>query len=205
MRHVFACTVAVSLVILGLAAEPRKKAWEWTLEERLAARGNPIMARERVRAKKVAQLQGPVIDTFNGRTNPELFLPYQVYEELVLVAFGHDARSEEIVRQGFAAEVSRHGLPNDFWERLHATAKSYLTDERALRDALERGEKNAVPLHQASLCRSRAAGLAAARTEFGRERFDRFLYEVIAVNMFSTVFDQPDDPELLRQAERGCQ
>lgn len=55
-----------------------------------------------------------------------------------------------------------------------------------------------------AVCRTRADALEKARREFGRERFDRFLYEVMAVNMFSTAFVTPVNPALLRRAEEGC-
>jgi hypothetical protein len=63
--------------------------------------------------------------------------------------------------------------------------------------------EEALELKHGDACRSRADALAAARKEFGRERFDRFLYEVIAVHMFLAA-DRLPDPEILRQAELGC-
>ena len=70
---------------------------------------------------------------------------------------------------------------------------------RARSDAQE-----ALDLKQIESCRSRAEALSAARREFGSKRFDRFLYEVIAVNMFHVAEELPR-AEDLRRAEGGCQ
>lgn len=214
MRRIALWTVLTMLPLSLFAEQPRaRRAWEWSVEERIAARTNPDLARERVRAKHPAAKPGAIADAYSGKTHPELFLPYQVYEQLVRMAFAHDARSGEIIREGFMPEVRRHGFPEDFWERLRAGAAVYLADDRALRTRIatphaagangrEQKDKT-LALLNTDVCRSRAQGLAAARKEFGRERFDRFLYEIIAVSMFTTAYSA-DDPELLRHAERGC-
>jgi hypothetical protein len=215
--------VLAGLVILGIAgvaaaAEPApRRSWEWTLEDRIALRTSAEAAQQRLlvsgrRTKGVAKFaanakSATVVDSFDGQTHPELFLPYQVFEELVKLSLLSDVRTSQLFREGLSPEVQRYGLPPDFWDRLRTISAIYTADVHAMRNAQLKVAANqktdSVTDRYRALCRSRAEALAAARAEFGRQRLDRFLYEVIAVNMFSTAFSLPD-PALLRQAEEGC-
>lgn len=210
------------IATLPLIAQSPKEPWTLTLEERIALRTNPELARERVRRDSGRRVQtfstpsserSPTVDAFDGKTHPELFLPHQVFDELVNLAFLGTPQMGQGVRKGRMPEVKRHGLPPDFWERLQSVSAIFIADSWAERDigqglhklsgrARKRVEE-ALTLRQTDVCRSRADALAAARNEFGRERFDRFLYEVVAVHMFS-VADRLPDPELFRQAAEGC-
>lgn len=193
--------------------------WALTVEERIALRTNPDLARERVRggrriqASSSASVSTPLADAFDGRSHPELFLPHQVFDELIKLAYTGDVRTSQLVRDGLTPDVRQHGLPADFWERLRATSSVYVADVHAQRDlnasirqqqgTARKRAQQALALKQRDACRSRATAFAAARAQFGRERFDRFLYEVIAVKMFSMA-DKLPDAALLRQAEEGC-
>jgi hypothetical protein len=179
------------------------------------------MAQARVRdglhAQAVsAQTSSPTnrfVDAFEGKHHPELFLPHEVFDELIKLAFTGSPRASRIIQDGFKHDVKRIGLPSDFWERLHSLSTIYIADLGDLTDAgagirklTGRGRERAearLAARQVDLCRSRVDALDAARREFGRERFDRFLYEVIAVNMFYGA-DRLPYAELLQQAERGC-
>jgi hypothetical protein len=192
-----------------------------TVEERIALRTNPQLAQERVleqRRVKASVLSKtsevtPWVDEFVGKTHPELFLPHEVFREFINLAFKGPPRASQIVREGFAPEVRRHQLPADFWERLQSISAVYVADLWADGDLLaavqqqsgnaKRRAEQALALKQTDVCRSRADALAAARREFGQERLDRFLYEVMAVNMFHSA-DRLLDAEQLRKAERGC-
>lgn len=220
IQTVAVLVLAVMAVVPVIAQSP-KQPWMLTLDERIALRTNPGLARERVRDGKDLQTSSEsaadpdvVVDAFDGKTHPELFLPYQVFDELVGLAFLGPPGMNDGIRAGFLPEVKRHGMPGDFWQRLQTVSTVYLADYRAVSDLLDTDSPHlntparqrmdaALQLKHADACRSRADALAAARKEFGRERFDRFLYEVIAVHMFS-VADRLPDPEILRQAERGC-
>jgi len=219
---------AVSLIAAGQPQKGNRKAsskaaWEWTVEERIAARTDPQAARERLREpgmrrqmpveQSASVAAAPVVEAFDGTTHPELFLPYQVFHELIVMAFAADPRSAQLNRAGLNPEVEKHGLPADFSERLEVISTVHAADHRAIRDSLaavgrqsgaarQRAEE-ILQMKNLDICRSRADALAAARKEFGQERFDRFLYEVIAIHMF-TVGDRLPDGELLRQAEEGC-
>lgn len=211
---------AFAAAVTAVPQAPREP-WKLTLDARIALRTNAVLARERVRQTARRQPSSassenqpmPWVDKFNGQTHPELFLPYQVFDQLMRLAFLSDPQSAHVVRQGFVRDVKRHGLPSDFWERLRAVSSIFIGDVLARRDLAgslrqqdgpARGRlEEALELKHNDICRSRADALAAARREFGPERFDRFLYEVIATNMFHAA-DRLPDPKLLRQLESGC-
>jgi len=168
--------------------------------------------------KAAAQLANPktggwVVDEFVGKTHPELFLPVEVFRELINLTVAGPPSICQAMREGFTSEVRGHELPPDFWERLQSISAPYAADllaERELRASVQQHSGRARQRAQAAIaqkrndvCRSRADALAMARSEFGRDRFDRFLYEAIAVNMFHSA-DRPDDPEVLRRMEGGC-
>lgn len=213
----------VTLALPAVAAQPSKAAWEWTLEERIAGRTDAPMARRRIEDARRLQTnetraaspeRRAVVDRFTGRTHPELFLPHEVFEQLIDMGFGADARANEGTRGALSADVQRHGLPADFWERLRTISTVYLADTHALRtqnasireqaqaaDAKRHGQ--AIALKQKERCRSGVDALEAARAEFGRERFDRFLYQVVATKMFYFA-DRLPDPVQLRNVAGGC-
>src|ERR1051325_4189236 len=200
-----------------------RPAWQFTDQERVALRTNPALARERVAERRervgggklhATSLDGQQLaDSLDGRTHPELFLPFEVFRHFVVLAFAEDARLRDIVRHGMDADVKKAGLPPDFWERFERVIAFHVADLRAERDLLasrskasgaarERVEKT-LELKRSDVCRSRADALAAARTAFGRDRFDRFLYDAVAIHMFQ-ITDRLPTAEELRRWEGGC-
>ncbi|HEX2062082.1 MAG TPA: hypothetical protein VHK90_15175, partial [Thermoanaerobaculia bacterium] len=196
--------------------------WTLTLDERIALRTNPELARERVRAARAAdgvrgaatnaQVREPA-DSFDGRSHPELFLPHEVFRSLISLAFQGPPRVNHNFRDSVQPELTRIGLPGDFWQKLESICLVHVADVAAeaeiggslatLSGGARTRAKQMLDLKQTDVCRSRADALAAARAEFGRERFDRFLYEVIAVHKFH-VDDHPLNPAILRWVEGGC-
>lgn len=211
----------VVVAVLPLFAQSPKKPWALTVEERIALRTNPSLAQERVRARKVQESSKRSIsseaqakaDYFDGQTHPELFLPTEVFRSLINLSFLGPARSGQSLRNGLMPEVKRLALPSDFWERLRSVSTIYIADSFGERDMGEslhkpnangrRATQEALALKQRDACRSRAKALADARLEFGQERFDRFLYEVIAVHKFRSETSLPN-PDALLSFERGC-
>jgi hypothetical protein len=206
------------LVLLALLVAAAKEPWALTVEERIALRSDPQLARERIRggqtrAASTSSKPSPWVDRFNGKDHPELFLPHEVFDEFISLGFNRDARSRQNAQEGFRSEVRQHGLPADFWLRLESLSAAFIADRRAELDLLRtisrmtdqnrRRAEQALALKQRDVCRSRADALAAARDAFGRERFDRFLYEVMATKMFLSA-DKIPEPQLLRGLEEGC-
>lgn len=216
--------VAIGTLAASLAAHASsaKAVWEWTVEERISARTDAQAARERVRRRGRATVDATsardpelaaTVDSFDGKTHPELFLPHEVFRTLISHAFLGAPRAEELFRRGLTPRVQRHGLPSDFWPRLESIASAYIASAsaeielgaelRAQRGAARDRFRRELTAKQLEVCGHRAAALEAARRDFGAERFDRFLYEAIAVNMFH-VADSVPDAEVLRQHARGC-
>ena len=224
MRSPWVILVAVFTVpILPNPSKPlptqTRAPWQLSLEERVALRTNPSLARERVRLRQTATESEATshesqqwADDFDGKTHPELFLPHEVFDELIKMAFLGSSHSRFVVQTGFMREVRRHELPHDFWEQLESISAEFAAEAQSVRDLLasrprhagdEVAREAALATKHAAVCRSRAAALAAARNAFGPERFDRFLYEVIATKMFMAS-DTLVATEVLRRNEDGC-
>jgi len=208
------------IAMAPVVAQPPVKPWTLTLEERIALRTNPELARQRTAIRSqtadgasVNSGLKSIVDDFDGKTHPELFLPHELFRELIGLAFLSPPRFSQVIREDLMPQVRQHGLPSDFWQRLQSLSAGNAADMRAVDDLNERirqqggrareRAQQALPFKNADACRSRAEALAAARNEFGRDAFDSFLYDVIAANMHH-VADRLPEPELLRQAERGC-
>ena len=206
---------AVLLTVMGVltvvSAQTAKQRRLASLDERIAARTDPQQAYERVVMR--AGLSHGAVDSFGGRTHSDLFMPSEVFQMLMNFAYLPSESRSESYRRAKADVVVQHGLPPDFWERLEVVAASHIADARLVREIgatvpkLHGAERERVmedlAIRQRDSCRSRADALAAARSEFGAERFDRFLYDAVAVNMFHAT-DQLPSPENLLWRERGC-
>ena len=140
-KTVFLLAVVAAVPVLGESGKPP---WTLTLEERIALRTNANLAHERVRrgqqgrsatASSANPAARPWVDTFDGKTHPELFLPYEVFDQLIELAFLSSPRTGQVVRNGFTPEVRRHGLPDDFWPRLQSLSTLYIADSWAVRDS----------------------------------------------------------------------
>lgn len=222
MQNTAILLLAALVAIVPAAAQSPAKPWTLTLEERIALRTNPELARVRTGSAIRSQSSNAtsansglksIVDDFDGKTHPELFFPHEVFRELIGLAFLSPPRFSQVIREDLMPQVRQHGLPSDFWQRLEAVSAANAADVRAVYDLNDRVEQQtgrareraqqALLLKNADVCRSRADALEEARKEFGRDEFDGFLYEVIAVGMHHAS-DRLPDPELLRQAERGC-
>jgi hypothetical protein len=199
-------------VVTPQSARPVKLASDWTLDERLALRCDPQSAAVRVqgaqgRIQSNAQIRFSQrsADIISGSTNPELFLPHELFETVVTgTAF------DAAWRRVYQPLLKPAGLPLDFWTRLTAISATYIDDLRARRAAvsdrsagraLALSAKAAAQEHRA--CRDRALALKAARAEFG-PALDRFMYQAVAPNR-TDYLDAVSDARLLRASEEGCQ
>jgi hypothetical protein len=210
--------LAVVVLMLPLSGQSQRQPWQLTVEERIALRTNPELARERVRGARRLQTDAAnadvrSVDVFDGQTHPELFLPTEVFRSLLTLSTLGPPRTRQLFRKGLMPEVASHGLPKDFWDRLESVSTVYIADSWAERDlglTLQRVSgvarwrtEEALALKQRDVCRSRADALAAARKEFGDARFDRFLYEAVAIHKFHSD-DHLPDAAILPYVEEGC-
>ena len=197
--------------------------WKWTDEERIAKRYDPSSMRSREDAY-VAETEGAAVakgrDVVQGDKNPELFLPSELYRGLLMRAFSPVPEASQGFRDGYQSKSAGLRIDDDFWQRLERTARPYLDSIKA-QLALVKEYQTAHPGRRAEIdrqddergmtdCRLVIQNLEAARATFGREAFDRFLYEAVAPSMLSaSVFGTSDDSYVsadhLRYLAGGCQ
>src|SRR5215212_9172353 len=96
-KTVSVAIIGVFVAVAAFAAEAEKTnakpAWEWTLEERIAARTDGMLATKRIQAAFAEQVgdEGQTkvsagkyrkepSDVIDGNRNPELFLPTELFE-----------------------------------------------------------------------------------------------------------------------------
>jgi hypothetical protein len=211
--------LVIALVLPVFGEEPRRErtkvVWEWSAEERLAARFDPASAAKRAVDSDIPdgeRLWGRV----SGATNPELFLPSELFISLmdgldsdpVFRATSRAVIRDRIVAFGFNEEA--------FWRELESATTVFLTHAHR-RAGLLRHLDEMPPTQQAEvlsqargmdadLCATRAVALTRARRQFGREMFDRFLYTVVAPGLsVAAATPSADTPRQLMFVEGGCQ
>ncbi|HSP15156.1 MAG TPA: hypothetical protein VLV78_10440 [Thermoanaerobaculia bacterium] len=146
--------MTITVCALSLLAASRGP-WEWTAAERAQAR------------------QG--VHVIDGDVNPELFFPTELFETLVRSLVNMPAVYPQMVRQR-SSDLFRNLAE---WGRFREIVADYavtLEEERAAADALDKAKVSALQERkQADACHA----LREARRAFGRERFDRMLYETV--------------------------
>jgi hypothetical protein len=213
----------------GQELEPRKarQPWEWTDEERLAERFDPIKIRERAEdAQRREQALAQDLPDLNqdlslvriyGERNPELFLAIEVFRSFLRDAvFSQDPEIRETFRRSMKERHPDLPLDDEFWRRLEEIGTPLLThirEEAAIfRAANEEGapkkahadlEAYLKARDDQAICLLRAQALEKARATFGRVLFDRILYETKAPSM-AVVHRQSMGPEQLLFLARGC-
>ncbi|HYI11547.1 MAG TPA: hypothetical protein VEK57_20995 [Thermoanaerobaculia bacterium] len=197
------------------AGKHSKAAWEWTTEERLAARFDLVRNDERRSAyAENATKRGdrhpsvkPEHLVIEGGRNPELFLPFEIFDVLAgQIASGIDAATLEAYHptDTFALEAPM------FWRELDATVAPYLELLRRkaiLEQRVASGDEQARnDLHALApaACTARIEALERARASFGTTNFDRFLYLRIAPSMGSTSINAPHVRSTLQRLNAGC-
>ncbi|MEO6260432.1 MAG: hypothetical protein ABIP63_08775 [Thermoanaerobaculia bacterium] len=187
-----------------------RKAWDWTVEERLANRLDPAKIRDRKadwiestsrnRVSAAASTRSDVSQNdskvvtyeIDGRRNPELFLEYELFD-ILLAGLAPETLTRAKQRAFYGPSIRQFGYDeNAFWNSLESVVSGYLAGGSAETD----GEARCVERYQA---------LQAARRLFGH-RFDQFLYLVVAptVRSSTSTMDQ-NHGAALRRAEAGCQ
>lgn len=217
----------VLLISLPIAAQTvpaeslRKPAWEWTLDERIAKRLDPDAIRARAEASRREMGGNPSISgelvrfTIDGKRDPELLLPFELFNS-ILVGVDDDPAGREMIQRIYRDGIRQFGWTEEhFWPTLQKAAREYhrTTEERL---ALERSarplpsaERRALGTRTEALniaaCRLRAEALQTVREQLGAEAFDRFLYEKVAPNVGIGSYSPAGDEEWrLRYISRGC-
>ncbi len=210
------------IAVLTLAAGVRgqdspQPPWRWTDEERLAKRYDPSSMRSRESAY-IADTAGALPagrDIVQGAKDPALFLPFELYRSLLMRTFSPLPEASQVFRDGYQERFGGAWFGGDFWQRLEQTARPYLDSIRAQR-ALAKEYQEAHPGRRAEIdrqadefgktdCRLRVQSLETVRATFGREAFDRFLYEAVAASMVHASVDSYVSADHLRYLAGGCQ
>lgn len=192
----------VAVLIIGGVAIPNFGAyapWAWSNGERIAARVDDSAAASRAR--------GEAYDVILGKRDPQLFLPVEVFDNVVSLAYADDPATRSAYRESKEEYRQALGLPSDMWTRLESTTAAYRAERRRERELALSGQTPAGSLESARvrvvLCRERFAALREAERELG-SAFTRFLYVAAAPTMTKVVLRKPDAAELSRIAEGRC-
>lgn len=219
----FALVLLLALSLNASAAEralqspervgQQRRPWEWTIEERLAARVNPVKIAERQNAEEAryrsAGAQPPSTAreptqsyAIDGSRNPELLLPHELFQSL-LTGLAPDDKPRAAHRKSLRPGIVASGFDEElFWALLRSAAGEYIDNYAyPARDPVSSMSDGP----QYGLCRAAFTALNNARQVIGPDRFDRFLYEVVAPGTWvGSATNAPDPAAELRYVERGC-
>jgi len=216
------------LILVSASASPtqqdgKKPSWEWSLDERVTARLNPTNMRARLRpsgAQALRQMplqegQYPTTDYVDGSRNPELLLPWELFNSLLARAFSQNPQTQSVYRETLETRARAAGLRPDIWSTVESCATSFL---QAKREEAELGARlpgtlglqkqallDQIAQIQEPQCGRRAAALACARAALGTSSFNRYLYEVVAPSVTVTSVGDKERQSHLLFAEGGCQ
>lgn len=208
----------LSLVLTGAVVEAAdvSRPWEWSTEERLSLRFDPVARQVRLNKRRgggpetnVLALRQSPADSIHGNENPELLLPSEIFRSFIRHAYTHEDEVAREFRRDASRKAAALGLPPNFLETLEQTSSNYIVLERkaaAARALLMQGTASPQARRELSLleneaCRARATAMSALRQTY--RMFDRYLYSAVAPAVFFT-FDTLPDPEALRHQEGGC-
>ena len=140
----------------------------------------------------------------DGAENPDLFLPFELFGQLLRgVDWNVPAIDRDVERAILAPKIKSFGYePGTFWAALGTVSKRYFEVRDGTQPSASSHAKPKAAQHIA-LCRERQTALAAARSYFGHEKFDRFLYQVVAPTLSSSS-RAPDEAQGLRYMAGGC-
>ena len=186
----------------------RKPAWEWTPAERAQSRRDAGERRERVAAFRgkqsvVSQAIDGVprpADVIDGKRNPELFFVSELFEYLVRSSFVTLPTVYPQVVQQRSSDLFRNPAE---WNQFTAIASDYAGVVRQELDAAKALDADRVRALQTDKCVAAARALREARRTFGRQRFDRMLYETVPVSLVTSFSADTDfDLSIGRALER---
>lgn len=217
MRLAAICVLAFAFHTYS-AAEPRTMTKSRRLSnlERMELRHDSRANVERRAAALAKGRQLPNADSIvvDGSRDPELLTPWELMD---LLSATYYLREHGRKQQRWIARGAKAYMGEDFVTRIRTVAAPWIDADAELRRIGERklvadAEERAALQQQwamvnRSICPLRAQALTALREEFGRENFDRFLYEAVAPDVFvvTTRASSPEAAaELDRWVEDGC-
>jgi hypothetical protein len=151
-------------------------------------------------------------DAIDGHSNPELFLPYEIFDVL-LWGLSDQPKLQQTAHRLYDSQLPSFGYDADaFWNKLRSASKSYLDSRqyhlqhgpRTTTILSSSGKSIMIPVDR-EVCAARIAALENARLLLGKEAFDRFLYSVVAPQIqISEGGTSSDRASQLRYMARGC-
>jgi hypothetical protein len=219
-----------SPVTKAATAQSLKPAWEWTAAERLSQRFDAGAMKARAARREAEQRAAakwfppasagpfaahsaaaePKTETIDGNQTPELFLPLELFDHLLLMGFPPGGRDQLETRRAVEDRAAPLGFGRDLWQRLHRAAGPYLNLQRERRpksSSLDAGEGvSQLDAEDLSWCRTRKAAFVAAGKEFGQEDLLRLLYLGVAPGFSLTYVldDVNEHSRYLHFLEEGC-
>ncbi|MGN6186320.1 MAG: hypothetical protein ACTHQM_22025, partial [Thermoanaerobaculia bacterium] len=122
--------------VVSVLATPPKKAWDWSLEERVAIRTDAAARQARMAAANVGRgtLQsdarasdaGIQRDHIDGSSHPELFLPSEIYTIYMRAAYAYDDEPAMQFRHDIAVRLAESGLPEEIVPALEAESAVFI-------------------------------------------------------------------------------
>ena len=206
------CACCLAFVISTAAETHNRQPWDFSDDERIAARISDEAAAERLRnsaditSQRTREAKAVPFDVINGRRDAHLFLRFEIFDHMERMAFAEDATTREAYRQSLEADRIRLGLPSDIWVKLAVASAAYLADSRRQRDItlrLSGTDSATVRVVNKMLCQDRFSALTESDRQFG-PAFSQFLYSAVAKDITRVVLKKPD-PAQLREIARGCQ
>ena len=209
-------------VSIGAPGSPSKPAWEWSDDERIRVRFDPTSIRERAAAHAGATQPSARAQTqsvgeprssqhiIDGSRDPGLFLPVELLDVL-LQGLHSDAAFRTHARVALAKDIREMGYTeNDFWNKLQQLSAPYRAlTSRPSNLAIQRvktpdGKIASFPI-DVDRCVARYNFLQSARTTFGAQAFQRFLYTAVAPEIWRADTTQwPDPAQELLFVAGGC-
>jgi len=194
----------------GVVSQGAATSWEMSDEERIARR---VYRRRQLHPESASVPTHGYRESVDGRTNPELFMPYELYDHLLL-ALSSDKTLAARFHAKFDPRVKAFGYDeNAFWNTLSSAALPYLRTReqhekrrhRTTTFQLADGRESMVTINRDD-CAARLESLDHARRLLGGRKFDHFLYSKIATTFqHSEGGSAPDRAAQLRYMARGCQ
>lgn len=219
-----AVTLALSASV-SLSSSPQAipplEPWEWPDEARVDALLDETAAAARVRSEQERQrgdrlvttaTSSPghaAVDVIDGRKNPHLFFPFELFQHLVKHAYAPDANVRLAYRDSKKTMLRRHGLPADMWDRLEGITSAYRAARFQAADDARRVEKGdhisgaTKPWTATRVCVERHAALIEAQTTFGPS-FRKFLYTAVAPEIHRLLLRRADRAQLISAAKGEC-